>query len=144
MTLLQKIHEFFSRAFENTLVLWTELLDLFHLSSPLQSQTDIFNFRVLLYTVEVKATQRRNQSWSDIYENDLIPPATPVLYSAVTNPFWWYVHTQNTPNPTPKHPFSWPAFESGQIKLLSGQIGPCLCKKIGKVGKIFLEFFLYS
>ena len=37
-----------------------------------------------------------------------ITPPTPVLYSAVTNPFRGYVRTQNTPNPTPKHPFSWP------------------------------------
>ena len=30
-----------------------------------------------------------------------IPPPTPVFYSAVTNPFWGYVSTQITPNPTP-------------------------------------------
>ena len=30
------------------------------------------------------------------------PPRTPVLYSAVTNPFRGYVRTQNTPNPNPK------------------------------------------
>ena len=33
-----------------------------------------------------------------------IPPATPILYSAVTNPFLGYVCTQNTPNPTHKTP----------------------------------------
>ena len=33
-----------------------------------------------------------------------IPPPTPVLYSAITNPFWGYVCTRNIPNPTPKHP----------------------------------------
>ena len=53
-----------------------------------------------------------------------IPPPTPVLYSAVTDPFGGYVRTQNTPNPTPKHPFSWPEVESGQNELLSGQNGP--------------------
>ena len=48
----------------------------------------------------------------------------PVLFSAVTNPFRGYVCTQNTPNPTPKHPSSWPDFESGQNQLLSGQMDP--------------------
>ena len=38
-------------------------------------------------------------SWSFILPR--IPP--PVLYSAVTHPFCGYVHTQNTPNTTPKH-----------------------------------------
>ena len=38
----------------------------------------------------------------------------PVLYSAVTHPFLGYVFTQNTPNATPKHAFSWPDFESWQ------------------------------
>ena len=50
-----------------------------------------------------------------------IPPPTPVLYSAVTKPSLGYVHTQNTPNPTPKHPLFWPEVESGQNELLSGQ-----------------------
>ena len=36
----------------------------------------------------------------------------PVLYSAVTHPFRGYVFTQNTPNATQKHAFSWPDFES--------------------------------
>ena len=53
-----------------------------------------------------------------------ILPSTPVLYSAVTKPFRGYVRTRNTPSPAPKHPFSWPDFESGQNELLSGQIGP--------------------
>ena len=43
-----------------------------------------------------------------------IPPPTPVPYSTVTHPFQGYVHTQNTPNPTPEHSFSWPELESGQ------------------------------
>ena len=45
-----------------------------------------------------------------------IPPPTPqaVLYSAVTQLVWGYVLAQNTPNSTPKHPFSWPELESGQ------------------------------
>ena len=34
-----------------------------------------------------------------------IPPPTPVLWSAVTKPLWWYVHTQITPKPTWTHPF---------------------------------------
>ena len=43
-----------------------------------------------------------------------IPPPTPVLYSALTNPFRGNVCPQNTPNPTQKHHFSWPELESGQ------------------------------
>ena len=54
------------------------------------------------------------------------PPPIPVLYSAVTKPFLGYVRTRNTPSPAPKHPFSWPDFESGQNELLSGQNGPHL------------------
>ena len=46
------------------------------------------------------------------------PLQTPVVYSAVTHPFLGYVPTQNTPNPTPKHPFSWPEHESRQNELL--------------------------
>ena len=71
-----------------------------------------------------------------------IPPLTPVLYSAVTHPFRGYVRTQNNPNPTQQHPFSWPELESGQNELQSGQPGPHLgnmFKKWTKVGKnIFL------
>ena len=55
-----------------------------------------------------------------------IPPRTPVLYSAVTIPSWGYVRAQNIPNPTPKHPFSWPELENGQNELLSRQNGPQL------------------
>ena len=66
-----------------------------------------------------------------------IPPATPVLYSAVTNPFRGYVHTQNTPSPTPKYPFSWPDFESGQNELLCGQNGPHLGKMFEMWAKLF-------
>ena len=66
-----------------------------------------------------------------------IPPPTPVLYSAVTHPWWGYVHTQNTPKPTPKHPFSWPELESWQHELLSGQFGPQLGKMFEKWAKRF-------
>ena len=66
-----------------------------------------------------------------------IPPPTTVLYSAVTNPFWGYVRTQNTPKPTSKHPFSWPKLESGQNELLSGQNGPQLGKMFEKWAKCF-------
>ena len=50
-----------------------------------------------------------------------IPPPTPILYSPITLPFLGYVPTQTTPNPTPKHPFSWPELESGQKELPSAQ-----------------------
>ena len=66
-----------------------------------------------------------------------IPPPTPVLYSAITNPFQGYVHAQNTLNPTPKHPFFWPVLESGQNELLSGQNCPQLCKLFEKWAKRF-------
>ena len=62
----------------------------------------------------------------------------PVLYSAVTYPFQGYVHTQNTLNPTPKHPIFWPELESGQNEQLSWQNGPQL-GKMWKVSKSFLE-----
>ena len=62
-----------------------------------------------------------------------ISPPTRVLYSVVTNSFRGYVHTQNTPNPTPKHPFSWPELESGQNELQSGQNGPQLGKMFEKL-----------
>ena len=61
-----------------------------------------------------------------------IPPPTPVLYSAVTNPFLGYLRTRNTPSTTQKHPFSLPYFESGQNELLSGQNGPHLGKMLEK------------
>ena len=66
-----------------------------------------------------------------------IPPPTPVVYSAVIHPFWRCVSTQNTPKPTPKHPFSWPELESGQNELPSGQPGPQLGKLIEKWTKNF-------
>ena len=62
---------------------------------------------------------------------------TSVLYLAVTHPFLGYVHTQNTPKPTPKHPFSWPELESGQNELPSGQFGIQLGKMIEKWAKLF-------
>ena len=65
-----------------------------------------------------------------------IPPPTCVFYSAVTNPFWGYVRTKNIPSQTPKHPFSWPEFESGQNdELLSGQNGPHLGKMFERWAK---------
>ena len=44
--------------------------------------------------------------------------------------------TQNIPNLTPKHPFSWPELESGQNELPSGQTGPNLGKYL-KSGQNF-------
>ena len=66
-----------------------------------------------------------------------IPPPPLVLYSAVTNTFRGYVSTQNTPKPTPKHPFSWPELESGQNELPSGQTGPQVGKFFEKWAKLF-------
>ena len=54
----------------------------------------------------------------------VLPPPSLVPYSSATQPFRGYVHTQNSPKPTPKHPFSWPELESGQNELLSGQFWP--------------------
>ena len=72
-----------------------------------------------------------------------IPPLTPVLYSAVTHTFWGYVHTQNIPKPTPKHPFSWPELESWQNELQSGKFGPQLGKMFEKCAKTFDSFELW-
>ena len=66
-----------------------------------------------------------------------ISPSTPVLYSAVTNSFQGHVQKQNTPNPTPKHHFSWPELESGQNVLPSEQTGPQLGKFFEKWTKPF-------
>ena len=74
--------------------------------------------------------------WSLILNATHTPP---VLYSAVTHPFWEYVRTQNTPNPTPKHPFPLPELESGQNELPSGQPGPQLGKMFEKKDKTFRE-----
>ena len=65
---------------------------------------------------------------------------TPVLYSATTHPFLGYVRTQNTPNPTPKHPSSWPELESGQNELPSGQPGLQLGKMFEKWTKLFWKW----
>ena len=52
-------------------------------------------------------------------------------------PLLGYVSTQNTPKPTPKHPFSWPELEIGQNELLSGQFRPKLGKMFEKWAKLF-------
>ena len=51
--------------------------------------------------------------------------------------FWGYVWKQNTPNPNPKHHFSWPELESGQNELQSWQFGPQLGKMFEKWAKLF-------
>ena len=65
-----------------------------------------------------------------------IPPPTPVLYLAVTNPFLGYVRIQNTPYPTPKRPFSWLELKNGQNQLPSGQFWP-------QLGKMFKKLFMW-
>ena len=65
-----------------------------------------------------------------------IPPPTPVLYSAVTNPLRGYVRTQNTPNPTPEHPYSWSELEIGQNKPWSVQNRLQLGKMFEKWAKL--------
>ena len=52
-------------------------------------------------------------------------------------PFWGYRRTQNTPKPTPKHPSSWPDFESGQNEVQSAQLGPQLGTMFEKWAKLF-------
>ena len=59
MTLLQKIHAVLLNSLRKRTCAVNRTLDYFHPSLTLQTQTDIFNFRVLLYTVEVTATQSR-------------------------------------------------------------------------------------
>ena len=69
-----------------------------------------------------------------------IPPRTLVHYSAVTNPFWGYVCTQNTSNPIPKNLFSCPELESGQNELLSGSTAPQLGKMFEKWTTLFKKW----
>ena len=65
-----------------------------------------------------------------------VPPPTPFLYSAVTNPFHGYVRTQNTPKTTPKHHFSWPELESGQKNYRLGKTDPNWAKSFEKWVKL--------
>ena len=67
-----------------------------------------------------------------------LPPPIPVLYSAVTNPFLGYVHTQNTPNPNPKHPFPGLNLKVGKMTYRLGSLDSN-CAKCLKSGKTFLE-----
>ena len=64
----------------------------------------------------------------------------PLILVSSHTPFLGYVRTQNTHNPTPKHPFSWPELESGQNELLSGQPGPQLGKMFEKWTKLFQKW----
>ena len=57
MSLLQKNHAVLLKCLWKRTCAVNKTLDFFHQPSTLQSQTDIFNFRLLLYTVEVTATQ---------------------------------------------------------------------------------------
>ena len=65
-----------------------------------------------------------------------IPSPTPVLYSALTNTFWGYVH--NTPDPTPKHPFPGLKLKVGKWTTVCVKLIP-MWQNIWKVGKTFLE-----
>ena len=57
----------------------------------------------------------------------------PLFFTQLSqHPFLGYVHTQNTPKPTPKHPFSCPGLENGQNKLSSGQLRSQLGKMLEK------------
>ena len=56
----------------------------------------------------------------------------PCILLSRHKPLSGYVRTQNTPNLTPKHPFSWPELESGQKEMPSGQNGPQLGKMLEK------------
>ena len=61
----------------------------------------------------------------------------PCSLLSCTKTLSWICTNTNTPSPAPKHPFSWPDFESGQNELLSGQIGPYLGKMFEKWTKLF-------
>ena len=67
-----------------------------------------------------------------------IPPPTPVLYSAVTNPFRGYVRTQSTPNPPKNALFSGPNLKVGKIITVWAKWTPT-GQNLWKVGKSFLE-----
>ena len=63
------------------------------------------------------------------------PPPTPVLYSAVTKPFRGYVQTQNTPSPTPKHPFPGLILKVGKMNYCMGKMNPIWAKCLKSVQK---------
>ena len=95
------------------------------------------NYRVFYPTFRINCPEGSHlPRWGLILPRK--PAPTPVLYSAVTNPFRaqirGYVRTQDTPNPTPRHPFSWPDFESGQMNCCLGKMDPnwAKCLKSGQ------------
>ena len=63
-----------------------------------------------------------------------IPPPTPVLYSAVTNPFRGYVRTQNTPTPPQNTPFPELNLKVGKMIYCLGNVDPnwAKCLKNGQ------------
>ena len=97
------------------------------------------NSRARLPTFRTNCPDRSHfaQMGSYLAQNTTTNPCS--LLPAVTNPFRGHVHTQNTPKPTPKHPFSWPELEGGENVQQSGQNGPQLGKINLKSGQKFLE-----
>ena len=53
-----------------------------------------------------------------------IPSPTPVLYTAVTHPFWGYVRTQNTPSPPQNPPFLGLNLKVGKMNYRLGSLDP--------------------
>ena len=77
---------FFSRAFEYALVLWTELLtsSICLWLCKVSLQTYVFNFRFLLYTVEVTATQSQKlKSIQHLWKPPIATGTGPRF------PLWW-------------------------------------------------------
>ena len=71
-----------------------------------------------------------------------IPPPTPVLYSAVTNPFRGYVRTQNTPTPPQNTPFPELNLKVGKMNYGLGNVESLWTptgQNVWKMGKTFLE-----
>ena len=59
-----------------------------------------------------------------------IPPPTPVLYLAVTHPFWRYVPTQNTINPPKNTPFPVLNLKVGKMNYNLGNLDPNWAKHL--------------
>ena len=59
-----------------------------------------------------------------------IPPPTPVLYLAVTHPFWRYVPSQNTINPPKNSPFPVLNLKVGKMNYNMGNLHPNWAKRL--------------
>ena len=102
------------------------------------------NSRALLPTFRTNCPDGSHfaQMGSNFAQNTTTNPCSLL---SVTIAFRWYAQTRNTPSPTPKHPFSWPDFESGKMNYCLGKLDPiwAKCLKSGQNFSRSAQFFLF-